>query len=124
MKLIKHFMTGVIAGIIISIALTLIFSLLMVFFDMPSWGKTLVTSLTLCLGAFTAGVFASRLRGHAGLTTGIITSGMLFFLLFAIGFVFIYNAVTVIMPIRLFMMLISGAIGGVSGVNMRKKRRK
>ncbi len=76
-----------------------------------------------CIGAFLGGIVAARINGSAGMLTGAAGGFVMFILLLGAGAVMGELPVWVSF-LRLVLMILSGAAGGVLGVNHKKKRRK
>ncbi len=76
-----------------------------------------------CVGAFVGGLISARISGSAGMFIGALSGAVTAVLLLAAGSVFgvIPEAVSLL---RFVLMILSGAIGGVVGVNGRRKRRR
>ena len=73
------------------------------------------------LGALVAGLVTARLTGRQGALYGAITGLLLFGVLFAISLVTWHEQFDVQAIIRLAAMILAGALGGILGVNLKKR---
>ncbi len=76
-----------------------------------------------CIGAFCGGYISARINRNAGLVTGAASAVLIFAVILCI------SAALGAIPqaaaaLRLAAMVISGAIGGILGVNKKRKKRK
>ena len=78
---------------------------------------------TACVGAFFGGYFSARIKKNAGLAMGAVCALAIFVVLLLIGSAFVGDIFSTLSLLRLSAMLISGAIGGVLGVNKRIRRK-
>ena len=78
---------------------------------------------TACIGAFCGGYFSARIKKNAGLAMGAICALVIFLVLLLVGISFEGDNFSTVSLLRLGVMLISGAIGGVLGVNKRRRRK-
>ncbi len=110
------------AGILVVIVCLLAFSILMTKFDAPEAMVSVMSSLALCIGAYSGGYIASRKRRQNGLILGLMTGILIYCLILAIGLLFAKTSVTLTFFSKLVMTIVCGAIGGIIGVNSKKKR--
>ncbi len=69
------------------------------------------------IGAFIGGYVSGKTSREKGLVYGIACGFLMFILFFLGGFIVARNSVTMLTVIRLFTMLLCGAVGGITGVN-------
>lgn len=73
------------------------------------------------LGAFVGAYFTARMSGEKGMLYGILSGALLFVVLFISGMVAVREPVTTITLVKSTLMLLTGAIGGIIGVNKRRR---
>ncbi len=73
------------------------------------------------LSAFLAGLVSSKISKKRGLIYGLLSGVLLFLLFLFAGLVSSHEPVSVESGMRLLVMAISGAIGGLIGVNKKSK---
>ena len=115
-------------GAVSGIAVTLLFLLLFAFVITKSRHiqYTLIAPMAIaaaCIGAFVGGYITARINKSFGMLVGTICGALILMILLAVG------AASGELPgmlslLRGALMLISGAIGGILGVNRRRKRKK
>ena len=116
-------------GLLVTMVLLLLFSFLFCRQDLPLTLLNPLAAFSLLIGAFAAGYWASRSIGQRGMLTGASCGAALFFVLL-IASLQTKAQVDLTALIKLAISLLSGAIGGVTGVNRRhgsskiKPRRK
>jgi len=109
-------------GILVIIVCLFAFSILMTKFDAPEAMVSFMSSLALCIGAYSGGYIASKRRRQNGLLMGIVTGIAIYFLILVVGLIFAKSSITFGFFSKLILTLICGAIGGIVGINSRKKR--
>lgn len=109
-------------GIIIILVCLLIFSLFMTKFDAPEPLVSVMSSLSLCIGAYVGGYIAAKRRRQNGMIIGILTGIFIYCVIFFAGVIFAKNSISFSFLTKLIMTLICAAVGGVAGVNSKGKR--
>lgn len=106
-------------GLVITLILILIFSAVIFFFlkDMTISGA--MTLFALVCGSFTGSYICGRYRRHNGLAEGILCGAVIYAVLFAFGLAFVPHAAGIK---KLLLLTISGAAGGVCGVNSKRPK--
>ncbi len=114
----KSSLIGVIVGTVICVALMALCSLIIVKSGgiSPSYIHLIVTFLT-SFGAFAGGFAAGKCEGKNGILTGSICGIILFFLILIGSFIVIRGPITFSTLTKLIVIVISGGIGGIFGVN-------
>lgn len=80
--------------------------------------------LIICaFGAFWGGYITVRISKIRGMFYGMLSGLLLFAIQFVAGMIVTHDAITFYTLVKLFLMLLLGAIGGIVGVN-KKSRRK
>ena len=100
----------------------MLFSALMSKVDAPEQIIVIMSSISLCIGAYSAGYIASRRKRQNGLIIGIITGVFVYFIVFFLGVMFAKTTITFNAFTKLIMTLICAGIGGIIGVNSKAKR--
>lgn len=109
-------------GMIIVIVFLLVFSFFMTKFDAPAVVISVMSSLALCIGAYTGGYIAARRRKQNGLIMGILAGISVYCIIFLLGLILAKTSMSMGFFSKLIMTLICGAIGGIIGVNSKRKR--
>ena len=76
-----------------------------------------------CVSAFLAGFLASRILKARGMAVGALSAMLLFILVLLTGTIFSSDGLNLDTLMRFTAMLLSGAFGGILGVNRRTRRR-
>ncbi len=84
------------------------------------FGASIISS---CISSFFAGFISARILKERGMAVGALSSLLLFIIILITGTLFTADNVNLSTLMRLAAMILSGAFGGVLGVN-KKKRRK
>ena len=117
----NRFLFYVLLGIAISVAAVFvslfIFAVIMHFADMDLLWAGPFATVALGTGCLIGSNFSSRKLKSRGLLTGLTVAGVQFALLSIIALGFSYDGVGMLTLIHAAVMLLSGAIGGVFGVN-------
>ena len=103
-------------GMAVTLLLTLIFSavILLLLKDMMLSG--ILTLFSLACGSFTGSYICGRYRRHHGLAEGIICGAVIYAVIFVFGLAFCLHPASIK---KLLLLTISGAAGGVCGVNSK-----
>lgn len=114
--------TSVFAGFGIIIACLMIFSLLITRIDVSDNVVTVLSCISLCVGAYCSGLICSKRKRKNGLLLGIFCGAVMFLLLMIFGAIFAKAAISLHFTSKLLMTLICGGLGGIIGVNSRRKK--
>jgi putative membrane protein (TIGR04086 family) len=90
--------------------------------DTPEAIVSLMSSVALCVGAYSGGYISSRRRRQNGLITGLICGVIIYLVIFLVGVILSRVSISFGFFSKLIMVIACGAIGGVIGVNSKKKR--
>lgn len=104
----------------------LLISLAFIFTKSSNPPHSVVDPLTITIagiGAFVGGYFSSRISKENGMMYGMICAFIMFLFIFISGLISVRESITMSTLIRCILMLISGAVGGIIGVNKRSKRK-
>ena len=77
----------------------------------------------MCIGAFVGGLFAALLHKSKGMIIGICVGFIMFLIITVVSLIVSGGGITLNTPLRLVIMSILGAVGGIVGVNRSAKRK-
>ena len=122
-KFLRALLIGTGIGLLVTIILLVIFSVVMSLKDLPQVAVTPLAIASTAIGAFFAGFFSSKIRKENGLFIGFC-SGFLFFLFLAIASFSLTEAEIGLNLLFKFMVVVfASMIGAVIGVNQKKHRK-
>ena len=122
-KAVKAILSSTIMGTFFSI-LTLVISSFL-FVKSQNISATVITPLTMfaiALGAFISGYITARIIKSNGLFWGMIAGFVMFSVVFIAGLMISNGEISTLVLVKLTLMLLMGAIGGIAGVNKKSKR--
>lgn len=122
-KAVKAILSGTIMGTFFSI-LTLVISSFL-FVKSQNISATVITPLTMfaiASGAFISGYITARIIKSNGLFWGMIAGFVMFSVVFIAGLMISNGEISTLVLVKLTLMLLMGAIGGIAGVNKKSKR--
>lgn len=121
---VKAVLFGILCAMLISIAILCVFSAVVLSSGLlPSELTNIITIAALAVGTFAGGFIAARITKSAGLIVGLITGFTVFMIITVIGLIKSTESMTHLTIVRFVSTLITGAIGGIIGVNKRDKLR-
>ena len=100
----------------------LVFSVISVVCDLDDGFATPFASISAAAGCLISSFFASRRFGSGGLLNGVICGGVTFVITLLISLWLDKGGLTVNTLFNLIIMLLSGLIGGIWGVNQKQKK--
>lgn len=107
------------AALIAMLLLSALFTL-----KMRSLSQTAVFAaaiISLCVSAFLGGFISARILKERGMAAGALSALILFILVLIAGTIFSSDSINFDTLMRFAAMLLSGAFGGILGVNKKKK---
>jgi len=119
-KNIKNLIISFLSSVAIILVSLFILAMIMHFFEIEKKYASSLSGVALGIGCFFGGLIYSKLCGQKGLLCGLFVSGILFLFITVISLI-LGAKLGVATAIHCLIMLLSGAIGGVLGVNMGKK---
>lgn len=122
-NLLKPLAFGTVAGVVVTAAILMLFSLLLSSNSLPQGILTPMAIAALCMGSFAGGGVSAKLTGERGLLMGAGTGLLLFLVLLIAGSAVQLVGLDALLFLRLTLMVISASLGGVIGVNLKKRRR-
>lgn len=119
----KAVLLGTIMGTFFSIVILVVSSFLFVKSqNIPTSVVTPLTMFIIALGAFISGYVSARILRNNGLFWGIISGFIMFIIVFISGLMISEGEISTLSLVKLTLMLLMGAIGGITGVNKKVKR--
>ena len=122
-KMIRAEIFGIISGMILTFIFVLFMAAVMVKMQKVMYDMTgIFAAAALCIGTLGGGYIAARINKSMGMAVGAVCGLAVFLILWAVGAV-MGTQTCIVTLIRGIAAVISGALGGVLGVNKKKKRR-
>ena len=118
----RPLISGVITGILAGVVLLLLFSALVSVKDIPQSMIDPMAIFSLCVGAFVAGFRCSRVVRSRGLVYGAFSGVMFSVVVIFAGMISGAGGIGMPTVFRCVFILLCAMIGGVLGVNVRKRR--
>ena len=112
---------GVVTGGVVGALLLLVMALCMTTWDLPQATVTPMATAAVAIGAFASGLTAARLAQKQGLLLGALCGALLYALVWLTGLTRIGEMQAASVLIKWAILIASGAIGGIVGVNLRRK---
>ena len=119
----KPIITGTVAGLIVLALFLLLFAVVLSMKDLPLSAYKPITSVGCAIAALVAGFFASKIHQKQGLLIGMACGVALFVLIFLIGLIAGGTPLSFWTAVKFAVLIISGCVGGILGVNFRIKRK-
>ena len=120
---VRPVLIGVAVGVIVCILLLLMMAAVVQTVDVPRRATMPLAVIAAAAGAFAAGLTASAVTGRRGLPVGAVCGLTLFLLILIAGFVRYSGVSGGYALIKLAALLVSGSVGGLLGMGLRRKRR-
>lgn len=112
---------SVIFGLLVSFFLILVFSFFLSRNDLSEGIPKVLSIIALSAGAFLAGILISKKHKKRGALLGVICGALIYFTVLAGGLIMSGFKLSNLLLIKLLVALLSGTIGGMIGVNIKKK---
>ncbi len=117
----KHIVISSLCAIIITFAALFLIAVIMHFAEIGSQYSSPLSSVGIAIGCFFGGFIYSRFCGKKGLICGLTIAAIYFALITIISLILSAENLGMLTLIHLVVMLLSGGIGGILGVNLNKK---
>ena len=117
------FLKGTIIGIISAFAAMALFSALLLFLNLDRAYSVPFATISVAVGIFLASYYTAKKIGDKGYLIGIITSVTVFLFITVLSFALGKPSLNINTLFHLIIMLLSGTVGGIMGVNSDKKQR-
>ena len=119
---VKAVLFGILCAMLISVAILCVFSAVVLSSGLlPGELTNIITIASLAVGTFAGGFIAARITKSAVLIVGLVTGFTVFMIITVIGLIKSSESMTYLTIVRFLSTLITGAIGGIIGVNKRDK---
>ena len=123
-SLIRPIGLGVGSGLVLCFILLFIFSFFMSKMDIADSLISPITIAITVITGFVAGFVCARITRKNGLLLGAICAVILFAVLWLLSLLFLKEGTGLLGIIKCILLLVSGCLGGVMGVNKKERRRK
>lgn len=115
-------LTAVLIGFLSIMGCLFIFSIVISKIDAPSVLVTVMSTISLGIGAYFGGFICAKKRRKNGMLMGLITGGIIFFIIFLLSIIIVRSAISLTFASKLILAVVCGAIGGIVGVNAKNRR--
>ncbi len=112
----------VLLGLAIMMLLMIIFSVLVTKMGIIYQLMVILAEISLCTGCFISGFCYALFKRKKGLFNGVINSVRIYAVIFIIGLIVMDSISISLIPLRFAGAVLSGAIGGIYGVNSKLKK--
>lgn len=112
---------GVAIGLAVCLAVLLIMALVLTIGDLSLSAASYLSAAALGIGALFGGCVTAKKAGGKGLLWGAACGALLFAILALVGFAFFQKVSGTSLWFRLAVAVLCGAIGGVLGINTRRR---
>lgn len=112
---------GMAVGLVVCVVFLSVFALVMALGFGSSRAVVPFALASVTLGALFGGLVVARITRARGLLYGAGCGALLFLLLTAIGFAFFPEASPTLLPLKAVLTVVAGALGGVWGVNIKRR---
>lgn len=112
---------GVAAGAVGCLVLLLVFAAILAAQDIPQAAVTPMAVAAAAIGAFVGGFVAARIAKTRGILFGALCGLILYLLVMASGFAVLRDIRGTYAVVKLALMVVSAAVGGILGVNFRRR---
>lgn len=113
--------SALMTGFLVLMGCLFLFSLIVSKIDMPDAAITVMSTVSLCAGAYAGGFCCAKKRRKNGLVSGVLTGFSMFVVIFLISLIFARTAVSISAFSKLMWAVVFGAVGGVLGVNSKRR---
>lgn len=115
-------LVAVVVGFFVIMGCLFLFSVIVSKIDLPKGALAVMSTMALCVGAFSGGLTCAKKRRKNGLFMGVLTGVAMFVLIFVLSIIFARTAVTFTAAAKLFWAVVFGAVGGIIGVNSKRHK--
>lgn len=115
-------LTSSFIGLVIMLLFVLLFAFLLTKVDAKDKFVSMMSTVSLCVGAYCGGYIASRLKRRNGLVIGLLTGLFIYFIIFLAAVIFAKTSISFGFVTKLIITVVSAAIGGIIGVNSKHKK--
>ncbi len=118
---IRPILIGAVVGVVCCLLMLLLFAAVMAAQDIPQMAVTPLAVIAAAFGAFVGGLVAAKVAGVRGLVYGAACGAVLFLLVMIAGFIELKDIRGIYALVKFAVMVGCGAVGGIIGVNFRKR---
>lgn len=112
---------GLFAGVAVSIVLLLIFAAVMSFTNIPQTFIPIMSVLAAAIGSFIGGIISASFFQKSGMLTGALCGAALSVIVLLSGVFVLNEGIGAVAFTKLIIFICSAAIGGIIGVNRRRR---
>lgn len=120
-RYLKAALIAILFGELVTMGALLLFSLALCRLEVPPLAADCMAVAAAAAGALTAGYSCGRLLKEKGLLLGMLCGGLLLLILFLFSVGFHQSASPVTLCVKAGAVLLCAALGGILGVNRRKR---
>lgn len=120
-KWVRPILTGTIIGAVCCLIILMLFAAVLAAQDIPQMAVTPMAVAAAAIGAFIGGMVCARIARVRGLIFGAACGLVLYLVVMIAGFAMLKDIRGWFALVKLLIMTGCGAIGGVIGVNIRKR---
>lgn len=118
----KNILFGAVVAALTVVAVLILCAAVMLVFNVPNAFSSPLSSVSVAIGTFVGSYVSALRRQKNGMLTGLATAGVLLVLIAAVGII-VALPFSAISFIRTAIVLCSGVIGGILGVNKNTVRK-
>lgn len=122
-RILRPIAVSVVLGAVVSVAILLLFSLVVSSGSIPQSAIDPMAILAVGAGAFSAGMFCAKIVGRGGLSRGFLCGALFSVILLICSLAVPDNGLGAGAVLKTALMMISAMLGGVVGVNMRRRKK-
>lgn len=119
----KPFLIGILVSIISTAILLFIFAFLLTIYDASDSIVVIMSMLAWGIGALAGGFAAAKSYGKNGLIIGFCSGLIMFLILTIVAMIINSSGLTIQSFIKLVLSVICACVGGVLGINLKRKRK-
>ena len=111
---------AVTVGVVLSLLSIILFAIIMQVLDLGESTASLFAALSLAIGGFFSAFFSSKKLKKKGIVNGLVCAIVTFLLVFFISLIADKGGITLNTFFNFLSALLSGLIGGISGIGQKK----
>ncbi len=115
------FATSSLIGVLVVFLVLILFSLVIQKFTVPDEVITFMSAIAISAGAFFGGFVCAYKKRRNGFITGVFTGVIIYALVLFFGALIASSAISFGLFSKLLIVLVFSAVGGIIGVNVKKK---
>lgn len=116
------YLRGVIIGVAVCLLVMLLFSAILLFFNIDRAYAALFATISVAVGCYIASLYTAKQIGNKGFVTGAIIGAAVFLLITVLSLI-IGNGLSLNTLFHFIIMMLSSVIGGIIGVNKQKHKK-